>query len=381
MRGVSSASTSTVRAGLPCLQRGQRGACSRRSCWIASLSPPRTLRVMFCIRFSMLSISASISSVSIVSASATGIDPALDMGHVAVLKAAQHMGDRVHLADIGQELVAQPLALAGAFDEAGDVDEGHARGDDLLAPRDLAIEGYFRELESPEKLVAKLAGAGVNGFITRPGFGEPCHSSFGRAGWVQRLTGRTGIGVAVDPMTDLDQLTLHSVEQALRNGADAVVPTYFLGGEHEVRDLPMLGKISDTCAMLGLPLMAEVFPVGGSDATPYNGPYSVSDMQVAVRTASEMGADMIKTWYSGSDKSFKKIVDYSLVPILIAGGPKADKPSDVLEIVKGAMDAGARGTTVGRKIWQSKNAGAMAHAVCMIVHEGADVGTAMKALN
>ena len=49
------------------------------------------------------------------------VDPALDMGDVRVLEAAQHVQDRVDLADGAQELVAQPLALGGAADEAGDV--------------------------------------------------------------------------------------------------------------------------------------------------------------------------------------------------------------------------------------------------------------------
>ena len=251
----------------------------------------------------------------------------------------------------------------------------------VIVPMDHGVEGYFRELQSPEKLIASLANAGVNGFLTRPGLAHFASSALGGAGWVQRLTGRCGIGVAVNPKNDLNQLTLHDAEQALRNGADAVVPTYFFGGDFEDRDLPLFGKIADTCSAWGLPLMGEVFPVGADDAEPYNGPYTIEDMRVAVRTASEMGADMIKTWYSGSEKSFKKIVDYSLVPILIAGGPKAEKPSDVLEMVKGAMDAGARGTTVGRKIWQSKKPAAMAHAVSMIVHEGADVSSALKVLN
>ena len=55
-----------------------------------------------------------------------GIDLALDMGDVGVLEAAHHMGDGVDLADVGEELVAEPLALGGAAHEAGDVDEGRA---------------------------------------------------------------------------------------------------------------------------------------------------------------------------------------------------------------------------------------------------------------
>ena len=54
------------------------------------------------------------------------IDPAFDMGDVVVLEAAHHMGDGVDLADVGEELVAEPLAFRGAAHQAGDVDEGRA---------------------------------------------------------------------------------------------------------------------------------------------------------------------------------------------------------------------------------------------------------------
>ena len=55
------------------------------------------------------------------------IDPALDVGDVGILEAAQHVGDGVALADVGEELVAEALALAGAAHQAGDIDEGDPR--------------------------------------------------------------------------------------------------------------------------------------------------------------------------------------------------------------------------------------------------------------
>ncbi len=57
---------------------------------------------------------------------------ALDMGDVVILEAAQHMDDGVDLADVGEELVAEPFALGGAAHQAGDVDEADAGRDDLL---------------------------------------------------------------------------------------------------------------------------------------------------------------------------------------------------------------------------------------------------------
>lgn len=252
-------------------------------------------------------------------------------------------------------------------------------GNSIIIPMDHGIEGYFAELENPLNLITSLVESGVDGFLMRRGLATYSTSVRGKTGWVARMTKRTGVSTAQNPMYDLDQLLTASVEQAVRNGADAVVPTFFLGEPYESKTLPMLGAISDECNKWGMPLCAEVFPVGGSDAKPYDGPYTLDDMRVTVRVASEIGADFIKTWYSGDPVSFRKIVAYSTIPVLIAGGPKANTNQAVLEMVKGAMDAGAKGTVVGRKIWQSPNPPAMVHALQMIVHEGADVSTALKA--
>jgi DhnA family fructose-bisphosphate aldolase class Ia len=100
-------------------------------------------------------------------------------------------------------------------------------------------------------------------------------------------------------------------------------------------------------------------------------------MRVAVRVASEEGADFIKTWYTGDPSSFSKVVDYSLVPVLIAGGPKAENERDVLEMVRGAMDAGAAGIAMGRKIWQSPDPAGMVRALAAIIREGASVDDAL----
>jgi hypothetical protein len=84
------------------------------------------------------------------------VDAALDMGDVAILEAAQHMDDRVHLADVRQELVAQALALGGAAHQPGDVHEFEAGRDDLLAFADLRASTSSR-------------GSGT---ATRPTFGS-----------------------------------------------------------------------------------------------------------------------------------------------------------------------------------------------------------------
>jgi DhnA family fructose-bisphosphate aldolase class Ia len=263
--------------------------------------------------------------------------------------------------------MGKALRLARLFDQ-----DSHTS---IILPMDHGVEepGYT-ELERPLQLVADLARAGVNGFLTRRGLAAFAANAFaGRAGWVTRLTARTGLS----PGLENEQLVVASVEQALHNGADAVVPTFFLGADTEARQLPALGMIADECNRLSIPLLAEIFPQGSADATAYDGPYTIDDMRVAVRVASEEGADFIKTWYTGDPSSFSRVIDYSLVPVLIAGGPKAENERDVLTMVRGAMDAGAAGVAMGRKIWQSADPPGMVRALAAVIREGASVDDAL----
>ena len=84
------------------------------------------------------------------------VDAALDVGDVAALEAAQDVDDGVHLADVGEELVAEAFALGRAADEAGDVDELDLRLDLLRGLRDA------REIWSSRS----------SGTATRPTFGS-----------------------------------------------------------------------------------------------------------------------------------------------------------------------------------------------------------------
>jgi fructose-bisphosphate aldolase/2-amino-3,7-dideoxy-D-threo-hept-6-ulosonate synthase len=246
-----------------------------------------------------------------------------------------------------------------------------ATGTSVVLPMDHAIEeAGFAELERPAALVADLAAAGVDCFLMRRGLARFAADAIGgRAGWIERLTGRTGLSP-----DHTEQIVLASVEQALRNGADAVAPTFFLGPETEPAQLPLLGRIADECARLGMPLVAEIFPASG---VAYDGPYGVDELRIAVRVASEEGADLIKTAYTGDPDSFAAVVDYALVPVIVAGGPRVETEREVLEFAHGAMQAGARGIAMGRKVWQSRDPAALARALARVVREGASVDEAL----
>ncbi|OQX20979.1 MAG: fructose-bisphosphate aldolase, partial [Desulfobacteraceae bacterium IS3] len=68
------------------------------------------------------------------------------------------------------------------------------------------------------------------------------------------------------------------------------------------------------------------------------------------------------------------------VPVVIAGGPKMDSDREILEMVRGAMDAGGAGASIGRNIFQHRNPKAMVQAISSIVHEDYSVDKALKFL-
>ncbi len=90
------------------------------------------------------------------------IDAARDVHHVVVDEAAHHVRDCVGLADVRQELVAEPLALRCAGDQPGDVDEFNRGREDLLRFRD---RGKLRQPQVRHRHHADVRVDGAEGIV------------------------------------------------------------------------------------------------------------------------------------------------------------------------------------------------------------------------
>jgi class I fructose-bisphosphate aldolase len=108
--------------------------------------------------------------------------------------------------------------------------------------------------------------------------------------------------------------------------------------------------------------------------------YDVDVVKHAARVGDEMGADLVKVSYTGSEKTFRDVVNGCSVPVVIAGGAKMDSDQEILEMVKGSIDAGGSGASIGRNVFQHRNPTMMVKAISAIVHNGADVDEALKFL-
>ena len=168
-----------------------------------------------------------------------------------------------------------------------------------------------------------------------------------------------------------------AVEEALKLGADAVSIHVNLGNGWEKEMLTDFGRVSYEARTWGIPLLAMIYPRGDK----IKNEYDLDVIKHAARVGAEAGADIVKVSYTGSVETFRQVTAGCSVPVVIAGGEKMESDREILEMVKGSIDAGGAGVSIGRNVFQHKDPKAMTQAICAIVHDGASIKTAMKFLD
>lgn len=244
----------------------------------------------------------------------------------------------------------------------------------VIVPMDHGLSmGPISGLENMVTMVNKVADGGANAVVLHKGIVRAGHRGYGRdIGLILHMSGGTSLG----PDTNC-KVPVSSVEEAITLGADAVSVHVNVGAANEPEQLQNLGETAETCAAWGIPLFAMMYPRGPKVKDPHD-PAMVGH---AARVGAELGADIIKTVYTGDVKSFSRVVKGCPVPIVIAGGPKMTTDRDVLKMATEAMSAGAIGVSIGRNIFQHKSPTAMTRALVRIVHDKATVEQALRELN
>ena len=112
-----------------------------------------------------------------------------------------------------------------------------------------------------------------------------------------------------------------------------------------------------------------------------NGPRIAHDpenIMWAVRCGIECGADVIKVPFTGDAASYRDIVATSPVPVVAAGGPRAETLRDALELLGKVVESGARGATIGRNIWGTPDPTKALIACKAVIHECLAADEALK---
>jgi len=246
------------------------------------------------------------------------------------------------------------------------------RGDGrtVIVPMDHGVTvGPVKGLIDMQGTVNKIIDGGVDALVLHKGIASRVDT--GKIGLIVHLSAGTDKGP--DPNR---KVLVCSVEEALRIGADAVSVHINLGAETESEMLSDIGMVADVCDDFGIPLLAMMYPRGPNIKNSHD-PDLVAH---AARLGVELGADIVKTNYTGDPKSFEKIVKSCSVPVIIAGGPKVDTMNDFLTMILNSMKAGAAGVSIGRNVFQDENPTLIVRALSSIVHLNATVTQAQQIL-
>src|SRR5947209_8115108 len=125
-----------------------------------------------------------------------------------------------------------------------------------------------------------------------------------------------------------------------------------------------LQRYASSCERWGMPLQAEVIP-GGFDQPDQHTPQNIASV---CRQAAEMGADYVKTFYTGDPESMRGVVEGATVPVVILGGDRAADDGSLLRQVRDALDAGVSGVAFGRNIWSHADPAAITGRLLEVVH-------------
>jgi len=238
----------------------------------------------------------------------------------------------------------------------------------VVVPMDHGITlGAVTGLKNIESTIAAITRGGADSVLTQKGIAPRVHPNRNDAGYIVHLNGSTAVG----PDTN-DKRTTGSVVDAIRAGADAVSFHINVGSDHEPGQIEELAELTTEAADYGLPVLAMTYARGpGVDE------HDPEALGHAVRLGEELGADVVKTAYSGDAESYEHVCESTRLPVVIAGG-EPDTDRETLANVRGAMDGGAAGVSMGRTIFQHDDPEAMTRAVHLVVHEGADPDEALR---
>ncbi len=244
----------------------------------------------------------------------------------------------------------------------------------VIVPLDHGVsDGPIDGIIDLPSTIESISKGGANAVLMHKGVVGTGHRGYGSdIGLIIHLSASTGL--SPDPN---HKVSVTSVEKAIKLGADAVSVHVNVGSDGESEMIANLGIIAEICDEWGMPLIAMMYPRGKNVAEEHDSEV----VKLAARVGAELGADIVKTNYTGDHDTFKDVVNGCPVPVVIAGGPKVETEEQLFSMVRDAVNAGGAGVAMGRNIFQSKNPELMTRAISEIVHNQITVEEALKIIN
>ena len=157
------------------------------------------------------------------------------------------------------------------------------------------------------------------------------------------------------------------VEEALRSGADAVVLYVALGTDTEQDMIERLAEVGSACDELGMPFIAEAEWPSAYSSLDDVAELGTDYLLRSVRLCAELGADVVKTNWPGTEEEFGQLVEAATgLPVVLAGGSRISD-EELLTRQQAAMRVGAVGCSVGRNIFMHERPEAITRALHRVI--------------
>ncbi len=247
---------------------------------------------------------------------------------------------------------------------------------------DSLIFGPFGGLSDLSSKVEQIANGQPDAVLAFPGV----YRNF--SGLLKAVSGIVNLTASTVRSVHTRKILVGNVATSVALDVDGVAVHVNVSSAYEAEMLQNLGRVSAECEVFGMPLLAIMYPrkeVHGED-------YNYDDIKESnpdefanivshcVRIGADLGADVIKTRFTGTSKSFERVVTACFpIPVVIAGGPLLD-PKDMLENAYAAIQAGAAGVSFGRNVFHRSDSKAFILALREIVHNGASPVVALERL-
>jgi class I fructose-bisphosphate aldolase len=258
---------------------------------------------------------------------------------------------------------------------------GPANGTLLFLPIDQGLEHGPRDFfvnppaKDPEFELRVAKEGNFSGIVFQVGIAEKYMQRYaGEVPLVLKLNGKTEIPTDKAPISPV----IASVEDAVRLGADAVGYTLYVGSARQDEDFKQFRQVREDADRYGMPVIVWAYPRGEAvDAK--GGRDSLYAVDYAARTASELGADIVKlnmpTINSEKDQAAPKpyntlkvtreeatrmVVESAGRALVLFSGGEMESDEELTEKARIAMDAGATGLIFGRNMWQRSHDNAVA---------------------
>jgi class I fructose-bisphosphate aldolase len=250
---------------------------------------------------------------------------------------------------------------------------GLRNGTALFLPYDQGLEHGPRDFFAnpvsgdPRYILRLAVEGGFNGIAVQIGLAEKFYWDYaGEVPLILKLNGKTDIPPDAEALSPVHA----SVADAVRLGADAVGYTLYVGTPAQERDFAQLRAVRQEAERLGMPLIVWAYPRGAA-VEGKGGKDSFYAVDYAARTASELGADVVKINFPhperrtgvkapyeqefASQQAIDAVVrSANRTLVLVSGGSKQGDDA-MLDKARQSMEAGATGLIFGRNVWQREH--------------------------